>query len=90
MVFKQLQESMLLVINVLQRLAFIFEAFASLHIGYIHEITRPLKPLTNFCNKYFFNDKLLLSKIKFVFQQTNCCIIGFSTLTPSPFGVQKT
>jgi hypothetical protein len=90
MVFKPLQEFMLLVINVLQTLAFIFEAFASLHIGYTYEVTRPLKPLTNFCNKYFFNDRLLPSKIKFVFQQTKCCIVGFSILTPSPFGVPIT
>lgn len=83
MVFKPLQESMLLVINVLQTLAFMFEAFASLHIAYTYEVMRPLKPLINFCYKYFFNDRLLPLKIKFVFQQTNCCIIGFNTLAPS-------
>jgi hypothetical protein len=90
MVFKPLQESMLLVINVLQTLAFMFEVFASFHIAYTYEVMRPLKPLINFCYKYFFNDRLLPLKIKFVFQQTNYCIIGFNTLAPSRFGIPTT
>jgi hypothetical protein len=49
-------------------------------IGRTHEFQTHLTFET--IDKYFFNDRLLPSKIKFVFQQTNCCIVGFSSLAP--------
>ncbi len=48
----------------------------------------PMKTWPNFCDKYFFSDKLLAYKVTFMVQQPiNFCIVNSSNFLPSTSNV---